>query len=539
MSSTSSPWISFSTSSSISSNRLTQQTKNKKESKTIEGILKERFICKDIYEHWGLIWYNYHRIIKMKLPSLLTNTQWKYKKNIKMESKYISRIILTTHPDHSSKSINIDWESTTPNRHTYMEILRYGMNQYFRLVTINELIKKSKRKEKTTFVPTKFLFCFGNYQFEGKEVEDVVFSIHFPFLIDSQNENQASLIFTISLNLPSLSSSITQNQFFFEVLYDQVNMIIYKFYIYHFTNQLQPTALDYLFQSINDVISSIEKTFSSIDLEKPEMLPIEQTLPKSNSSNQFKDDFSFVSTALSAHQQTYTTICLVSSNDCLSAFMHLFEPFNAPVFLNHYYPMFFSPVILNKPIPLFSIVFTPEIKEESYLDLPFPFCIINPSTKSVDISSALSLPAHFNNRAHELLKMSIRLHSIQLQDMKSMRSCENHYSRILKNAKLSTFTMKHLQSLFKLPMNERKMLLLRYSEYLGMKGKIFLNTIMYDEISIEGNTEWIRLFQEIFECDLEGLTLILSTLKLTEPILIPKILWTIQQYEDYIKINFT
>ena len=148
MSSSQSPWISFSTSSSVSSNRLTQQnkTKTKKESQSIESMLKERFICKDIYEHWGLIWYNYQRIIEMKLTHLLSNTQWKYRKNIKMESKYISRVILTTHPDHSSKAINIDWESTTPNRHTYMEIMRYGMNQYFRLVTLNELIKKSKRK---------------------------------------------------------------------------------------------------------------------------------------------------------------------------------------------------------------------------------------------------------------------------------------------------------------------------------------------------------------------------------------------------------
>ena len=135
--------------------------------------------------------------------------------------------------------------------------------------------------------------------------------------------------------------------------------------------------------------------------------------------------------------------------------------------------------------------------------------------------------------------MAVRIHAIQLQDTKLTKLVTNSYFRILKNAKLSTYTVKHLQSLFKLPMNERKMLLLRYAEFLGMKGTIFLNTVMYDEITIDGNTEWIRLFQEIFECDLEGLTLILAALKLYDPIRIPKFLWTIQQYEEYLKVNFT
>ena len=203
---------------------LKTSKKIKKEPKTIEEIMKEQFHCKDIYEHWGNYWWLYNKVIEIITPGIIQKTQWKYNKVITIESKYISRILLVTQPDHMNKTINIQWENVKPNRHSLQEILHHNMNQYFRTVKLNELIKKSKNQEKLPFVPTKYLFCYGKYLFEEQEIEDVIFSIHFPFFMNNHKDNEASLLFSISLNLPSLTTSLTRNQYFFDMLYDSINL---------------------------------------------------------------------------------------------------------------------------------------------------------------------------------------------------------------------------------------------------------------------------------------------------------------------------
>ncbi|EAL52009.1 hypothetical protein KM1_000210 [Entamoeba histolytica HM-3:IMSS] len=482
-SSNSESWHSFSNSTPISGIQSKTTSPKGKSIKptTLSSLTKEKFICKDIYKHWGLIWYTYHRTLKIKMKEAFTNVSWKYNRTTTISSQYVSRIVLTTQPDHSTKKIDIGWESKTPNRHSAMELIKFGMNQYFRLLSLNNSIRKSKSMAKTTYIPTRFLFCYGTCQFNGTEVEDVVFSIHFPFFIEKVGGSRASLILTYS----------------------------------------------------------IEKTLVSLTFPKPELLPIENYLPQQTISKQFKDDISFISSAISAHQQTYTTICITSNSKCASAFMNLFEPFNTPIHMGHYYPMFFYPVVLEKPIPLFSIVFTPEIPVESYINFPFPFCIIDPSRRSVQICSALSLPTHFHNRAHELIQWMIQTQKLDKLSVIKIRKVQtSNYQSIVKNARLSNYVMSHISSFFSLSLKQRKMLLLRFSEELGMRGNIFFNSIKYGDVHLDRNCQWIRLFEEIYSCDLEGLTLILASMKLYQPILIPRILWLLQQYEEALKINF-
>ncbi|EDR30105.1 hypothetical protein EDI_113400 [Entamoeba dispar SAW760] len=537
-SSNSESWHSFSNSTPISGlqSKATSPKRKNIQPTTISSLTKEKFICKDIYEHWGLIWYTYHRTLKIKMKEVLTNVSWKYHRTTTISSQYVSRVVLTTQPDHSTKKIDIEWESKTPNRHSAMELTKFGMNQYFRLLSLNNSIRKSKSMIKTTYVPTRFLFCYGTCPFNGTEVEDVVFSIHFPFFIEKVGGSRASLILTCSLNFPVLPTPLTKNHFFFDTLYDSLNLIIYKFYVIHFSTG---NALDFIINEINNLIDSIEKTLVSLTFPKPELLPIENYLPQSNISKQFKDDISFISSAISAHQQTYTTICITSNSKCASAFMNLFEPFNTPIHMGHYYPMFFYPVVLEKPIPLFSIVFTPEISVESYINFPLPFCIIDPSRRSVQICSALSLPTHFHNRAHELIQWMIQTQKIDKLSVIKIRKVQtSNYQSIVKNARLSTYVITHISPFFSLSLHQRKMLLLRFSEELGMRGNIFFNSVKYGDVHLDRNCQWIRLFEEIYGCDLEGLTLILASMKLYQPILIPRTLWLLQQYEEALKINF-
>ncbi|KAL7712406.1 UDENN domain-containing protein [Entamoeba marina] len=524
-------WYSFSNSSPVLTN------KKRKQGNTPTKKLKDKFICKDIYEHWGMIWYKFYQSIMTFKPSLISSVNWHYKKKIAIDSKFISKITLSTQPDHSSKSIELLWESTTPNRHTIMEVLKFGMNQYFRLLPLEESIKKQKTSEKTTYVPTRFLFCYGKYVCDNNEIEDVVFSIHFPFFIEDVGGYRASLIATFCFNFPVLPVPLIKNHFFFDVLYDTINHLIYNFYVEHFNSS---NALSKLESDMFDVIDSIEKTLESISFPKPEISSIESNLPPVSRFHQFKDDTSFIASAISAHIQTYTTICITTNSVCAASLMHLLEPFNTPIHLGHYYPTFYYPIVLEKAIPLFSIVFTPELPISSYINFPFPFCIINPTIRSVKICSALSLPTHFQHREQQLtyemmktLKFNVFKHVMKIAFVP-----KGNYEAIIRNARLSTYAIKQINGLTKLSYSERKILLLRFSEELGLKGSIFMNSVMFSGIHLDNNVEWIRNFQDIFNCDLEGLTLILSSIKLIHPVLIPKILWMLQRYEDSVKINF-
>ncbi|ELP85590.1 hypothetical protein EIN_408590 [Entamoeba invadens IP1] len=412
------------------------------------------------------------------------------------------------------------------------------MNQYFRHIPFTESVHNDKTKFMTSFIPNRLLFVCGRSVIQNEEYEDVIFIVHFPFFVEKVDGYNASLVMTLSMNFPIISTSLTKNHFFFETLYDSLNLLIYRFYVLHFSSQ---NALNYLTESIANLVDSLEKTFLTLSFPKPELVNIEQFIAKSPKSKQFKDNTAFIASAISAHVQTYTTICLTSSGLCASAFMHLFEPFDTPVFAGHFYPIMFYPIVLETPSSLFSVVFTPELTPEQYVYFPFPFCVIDPAQRTVQICNKLSLPMHFDQRAVEITRWmfsTLRL-DVSLRRIRQAFAPEGSYDSIIRSSKLSTYLQQRLVGFFKLDLHRQKMVLLKLSEELGMRGDIFVKSVEYGDVDLDVNLEWIRSFQEVYGCDMEGFILVLSSLKLMHPVLISTTLWMIQKNFDDIRVNFS
>ncbi|BFU19920.1 hypothetical protein EHI8A_092490 [Entamoeba histolytica HM-1:IMSS-B] len=469
--------------------------------------------CKDICEHWGIIWLNFEKLIRSHNENLLKKVPWHYNNlqfKMKHQSIHISSINIKLFPDYLDKQLYIRYDNPSLLKlHPQQLIEKYCMNQYLKSIPMKSCLKNEF--ERKTKVPGYYIYNYGIVGINDSKFEDIVYTAHIPCMISLIDQQFPIISVTFTMLIPS-NIHISNNTFLWDIFLDNLNLLFFEFQLKHLEEHGKNIES---YKLLNDSLTSLINHFDEYLLS----VTSKQIKKKLILPNNFPSE-EFIQKIITSHLTSYYTL-IVSDNYPESQFVYdLCYPLDIPDIYNQPLSSPINPRILFQPNPFFRTMCLTNFSENLYFSLPFPFCVIDPLKQTIARSSTQCIIKYFIQRLNYFLfKASQRLGITKFiatipitEILVSVPSTPLivPLSKII----LSIRTDKEADYLHTL--------MFKMCDILAMKAHIIFTMLKSKDIYNDGQLtlQTINEIKKQTGCDTEALKIIVGILKFSEPYVI-------------------
>ncbi|KAL7716277.1 UDENN domain-containing protein [Entamoeba marina] len=365
--------------------------------------------CKDINEHWGVVWSNFQLLLASQAVDYLHNIPWNYT-NLKFQlphpSIHVSSFNIKLYPDYYQQKLHIQYDnSTLPRYHSRVLIEKFCMNQYLKSIPMKTSVLPSASDEirlRSTRIPGYYIYNYGTNYIADIEYEDLVYTAHIPCMCAWDREEYPVITVTFLLCIPA-TLSITNNTFFWDIFHDTINQVFYEFQLHHLETFGKQQSYQYLTTSLITTIRHIDDYL--LTAQTPQKRLPTLTLPPPTD---------FISTLITTHLVSYYTL-IISDVPTESQFVydicHLLDtphaynqPFSTPATLR----------VLLQPNPFFRSMCLTAVPP-SLFTLPFPYTVVDVYNHKIFKSSSMSSIRYFIQRLNYFITNAASRLSLSFQ----------------------------------------------------------------------------------------------------------------------------
>ena len=484
--------------------------------------------CKDISEHWAIIWDNLLKFLENHEKKYLTTIPWNFvdlQFQMKYHSSYISCFNINLLPNYYDKQLHVRYNNPTlPNIHSQVTLEGYSTNQYLKSILIKSAMQNEEKRR--NIIPNYYIYNYGIITIDDKQFEDIVYTVQIPCMIHFEREQYPIISVTFSMLIP-LEMNISNNIFLWDIFLDNLNLIFFQFQLKHFEDKGKneknyKMLCDQLLKLINnfdDYLLSITSKQSKKEMILPDPFPSEE----------------FISKIITSHIMSYYTILLFDEYKNSQYIYDICYILDSQSIYNQPFSSTRNPKLLHQINPFMRTMCLTSLENDNYYSLPYPYTIINCSNQSIVRNPSQSSIIYFTQRANYFLGKASKILSIDdfiptitvPNDLVvvSYIPIEFHFIELIKN-----FDSEKSRDII-----ER--LLFKYCDLLAMKAHVLL-TILNDKTYLKGQMTFqtVSEFKKVTGYSVDQLKLVLSILKFSESYLVGIIIETLERYEQYASI---
>ncbi|ELP84498.1 hypothetical protein EIN_169330 [Entamoeba invadens IP1] len=473
--------------------------------------------CKDIIEHWGVIWDNFERILSTRKDSPLLTVPWKYNdQNFQLShpSSHVASFNIKLFPDYFNKQLHIVYNNPVlPIKHSQVLVEKYCMNQYLHLIPIKSQYTLIDTKSRSSKLPGYYIFNYGTFKSERVMYDDIVVTVHVPCMVKFSGITYPILSMSFAFVIPS-DLDVTTNTFLWDVFLDSLNLIFFEFQVTHFEEKgKNKESYQLLAKKLSDVINKFDEYMLAMT-----------TAIKKKEINEIWTNKKYVQKIIENHLvSTYTLIVSDNLPDAYFAY-NICSSLDAPDLFNQPLTSPITPKILNVPNPFFRTMCLTSFSGEYFFSLPFPYCVISTAEQSVSRISAQSTFLYFIKRTNYLLLFASKklgvtgfVPSIQLKEE-------------LVNPNESNLLTPYSHIFEVVDHNILELFLFKICDLLVLKARTIVGMITQKEIvqrKIENSKT--KEIKNMIQTDDEGIKIILGLWKFTDPIAVAMVTQNVEE----------